>query len=126
MQTSLEIDFQEMVATPAIEASIAQHVARLERRSGRITACRVVIKAPGGHHRSGGLYDVRIQLALPNGREVNVHKTPPADERYSDLSFALNDCFKHARRQLQDHVRRMQGNVKSHSKAVGRNAQPNT
>jgi len=45
---------------------------------------------------------------------VNVERTPPADERHSDLSFALNDAFKHARRQLQDRVRRAQGQVKHH------------
>jgi len=65
-------------------------------------------------HRTGGLYEVNIHLALPNGREVNVTRTPSADERLADLSFAINDAFKHARRQLQDEVRRMQGQVKHH------------
>jgi hypothetical protein len=49
-----------------------------------------------------------------DGREVNVTRTPPADERHSDLTFAVNDAFKHARRQLQDEVRQMQGHTKSH------------
>ncbi len=39
-------------------------------------------------------------------------RTPPADERHSDLTFAINDAFKHARRQLQDQARRTQGQVK--------------
>ena len=112
MQTPLEIDFQGMIADQAIHASIEQHVAALERRCGRVTACRVVLKAPGPHHRTGGLYEVNIHLALPNGREVNVARTPPADERHADLTFAINDAFKHARRQLQDQVRRMQAQVK--------------
>jgi hypothetical protein len=56
MQTPVEIDFQGMRATPSIRTSIGEHVDELERRYGRITACRVVLKAPGGHHRSGGLY----------------------------------------------------------------------
>ena len=30
-----------------------------------VTACRVVLKGPGGHHRTGGLYEVNIRLALP-------------------------------------------------------------
>jgi cold shock CspA family protein len=45
---------------------------------------------------------------------VNVERTPPADDRHSDLTFAINDAFKHARRQLQDQVRRAQGQVKHH------------
>jgi cold shock CspA family protein len=67
-----------------------------------------------GHHRTGGLYEVNIRLALPNGREVDIGRTPRADERQADLSFAINDAFKHARRRLQDHVRRLQGQVKQH------------
>lgn len=114
METPLEIDFQGMDAKAELRSAIAKHVAQLEERCGRITAGRVVLKAPGGHHRTGGLFDINIRLALPDGREVNIDRTPQNDERYSDLDFALNDAFKRARRQLQDHTRRMQGEVKLH------------
>lgn len=115
MQTPVQIDFQGMTGTPQLQAEIAAHVAELERRYGRITACRVVMRAPGNHHRTGGLYEVRIHLALPNGREVTINRVDDADERYADLAFALNDAFKRARRRLQDQVRRLQGKVKQHA-----------
>jgi cold shock CspA family protein len=114
MQTPPQIQFQGMSATPKIQEAIEKHVAEFEQRCGRVTACRVVLKGPGEHHRKGGLYEVHIRLALPDGREVNVGRTPPADERHSDLEFAINDAFKHARRQLQDQVRRAQSQVKHH------------
>ena len=114
MQTPVEIDFQGEGGKPDVRASIEQHVAELEQRCGRVTACRVVLKAPGGHHRTGGLYEVNIRLSLPDGREVNVGRTAQADERHADLTFAINDAFKRARRQLQDHVRHLQGQVKQH------------
>jgi len=41
-----------------------------------------------------------------------------ANERHADVRFALNDAFKHARRQLQDRVRRVQGQVKHHEAAA--------
>jgi ribosome-associated translation inhibitor RaiA len=109
MQTPVEIDFQGMDAKPDIRSAVAEHVSALEQQYGRATACRVVLKAPGGHHRTGGLYEINIRMALPNGREVNVDRTAQADERHSDLTFAINDAFKRARRQLQDQVSRMQG-----------------
>jgi cold shock CspA family protein len=112
MQTPVQIDFQDMRGRPEVRASIEKHVADLEQRYGRVTACRVILKGPGGHHRTGGLYEVNIHLALPNGREVNAGRTPEADERHADLSFAINDAFRHARRRLQDHVRRLPGQVK--------------
>jgi len=114
MQTPLEIDFQGMTGTPDIRAAIEAHVAGLEDRFGRATACRVVLKGPGTHHHTGGLYEVNIRIALPDGREVDVARTPQADERHSDLVFALDDAFKRARRKLQDEVRRLQGQVKHH------------
>src|SRR5215472_7184438 len=112
MQTPVEIEFQGMTATPTIRTAIAAQVARLQERYGRATACRVVLKAPSERHHSGGLYEVNIRLALPDGREVNVARTPDADERHADVAFAINDAFKRARRRLQDHVRRLQRRVK--------------
>lgn len=114
MQTPVEIDFQGLAGTPELQASIRDHVAELERRFDRVTACRVVVKGPGAHHREGGLYEINIRLALPDGREVNVARTPVADERHSDPAFALNDAFKRARRQLQDNAREIKGHVKQH------------
>ena len=117
METPVQIDFQGMPPSASVRDEITAHIAGLEERSGRITACRVILKAPGGHHRTGGLYEVNIHLMLPNGREVNVGRTPKEDERHSDITFAINDAFHRARRVLQDQVRRMQGQTKSHEEA---------
>ena len=117
METPIQIDFQGIKASERVRSSIAAHIADLEQRFGRVTACRVVLKGPSGHHRTGAPYEVNIRLALPNGREVNVDRTAKIDERHSDLSFAINDAFHRARRRLQDHVRRMQGRTKTHDEA---------
>ena len=114
METQMQIDFQGTDASPALRTTIEQHVRGLEDRFGRITACRVVVKAPSGHHRTGGLFEINVHLSLPNGREVKVSRTPQGDERHADADFAIADAFKRARRQLQDQVRRLQGKVKSH------------
>ena len=114
MQTPLEIEFEEMAASPAVQEQVADQVKKLEKRYGRITAGRIVVKGPGNRHQTGGLYDINIRLALPDGREVNIGRTPKADERHSDLAFAINDAFKRARRRLQDNTRLMEGRVKSH------------
>jgi len=114
METPAQMDFKGIEPSESVRQAIASHIAGLEQRCGRLTACRVVLKGPGGHHRTGGLYEVNIRLALPDGREVDVGRTPTADERHADLDFAVNNAFKRARRRLQDKVRRMQGQVKVH------------
>jgi ribosome-associated translation inhibitor RaiA len=108
MQNAVQIDFQGMEPSESLRAAIFEHMAGLEDRFGRITAGRVLLKAPGQHHRSGGFYEVHVRLALPDGREVDVAHTPQNDERYADVHYALNNAFKRARRQLQDQVRRRQ------------------
>ena len=114
MQSPVQIDFQGTKPREALRAVIAEHVAGLEDRFGRITTCRVVVKAPSERHRTGGLYEIHIRLALPDGKEVDIGRTPRLDERHADVHFALSDAFNRARRQLQDQVRRMQGHVKTH------------
>ena len=114
METPLEIDFQGMKAVEDLRSTITSHVAGLEQRFGRVTACRVVLKAPSERHRTGGLYEVNVHLTLPNGRGVSIGRTPTADERHADVMFAINDAFKHARRRLQDEVRQMRGQIKTH------------
>jgi cold shock CspA family protein/ribosome-associated translation inhibitor RaiA len=114
METALKIDFHGAEPSEALQNSIVEHVAALERFFGRLTACHVALRAPGGHHRTGGQYEVDIHLTLPDGREVNVGRTPRQDERHSNVLFAVNDAFRRVRRQLQDHVRRLQAQVKTH------------
>ncbi|MBI1867192.1 MAG: HPF/RaiA family ribosome-associated protein [Methylocystis sp.] len=114
MQTSPRVEFQGMEPSAELRARIERRIGRLEDRYGRATACRIVVKGPSAHHRNGGLYELNIHLALPDRREVAIDRTPHLDERFQDVNFALNDAFKRARRQLQDEVRQMRGQVKLH------------
>jgi cold shock CspA family protein len=114
MQTPAQIEFEHLTPSLELQAAIEGHIAELERRYGRVTAGRIIVRGPGDRHKTGGQYQVSIRLALPEGREVNVGRTPKEDERYADLTFAMDDAFKRARRQLQDQVRVMHGQTKLH------------
>jgi cold shock CspA family protein/ribosome-associated translation inhibitor RaiA len=114
MQVPAQIDFQGMSPAPELRQRAEELIGKLETRFGRVTSCRVAIKAPGEHHRTSGLYEVNIEIALPDGRSVTAARTPPADERFRDARFALDEAFKRARRRLQDQARRLRGEVKSH------------
>ena len=114
METPAEIEFQGMTPLPRIREEMDRHIAQLEKRFGRITACRVVVRAPGETHRNANRYEIKIHLALPDHKDVNVDYAPPPDARSTEVKTALNDAFKRARRQLQDRVRRMERVVKRH------------
>ena len=114
MQTQFKLDFHGTEPSEAVQRLIEKQVNGLEHLYGRLTACHIGVEAPGHHQRKGGLFNVSIHLTLPDGAEVNVGTTPRADKRNSDVLFALDDAFRRARRQLQDRVRKMQGQVKVH------------
>jgi hypothetical protein len=115
MQTPAQIEFEGIQASAELRSAIDQLVTKLETRFDRVTVGRIVVRGPGEHHQTGGQYQVSIRLTLPDGRAVNVARTPKEDERYADLNFAISDAFKRARRQLQDEARLMRGDVKHHA-----------
>jgi cold shock CspA family protein/ribosome-associated translation inhibitor RaiA len=114
MQVPVQIDLHGCEMSPGMQDNIEEKLRELESRFGRITAGRVVVKPPSGHHSTGGFYEVGIHLVLPEGRTVDVKRSPTADERLGNLPFAINEAFRRARRQLQDEARRLDRRVKQH------------
>ena len=125
----IQIEFRNVDASPAVERGIRKAVAKLDRFFDRIISCRVLVEIPHLRHRSGSPYLVRIDLTVP-GREIVVKHQPAAgnslratprvrkqlelEAPHKNLRLAINDAFKKAERQLQDCVRRMRREVKTH------------
>jgi ribosomal subunit interface protein len=116
MHVPLQIAFHNMDRSEAVKALIEEKVAWLERFYDRITGCRVVIEAPHRHHRHGYPYRVHIDLTVPGG-EIVVNRDPAERASHKDLNVALRDAFDAARRRLEEHVRRLRKEVKSHEVA---------
>jgi cold shock CspA family protein len=115
METPPKLEIQGFRPSAHVRDLIESDVRKIEKRYGNVTSCRVVIRAPGAHHKMGEPYAVTIYLALPNGREVSVGRTSKgADPRQADINFALHDAFRRVIRQLQDETRLLRGNVKQH------------
>lgn len=108
MQTAVQLDFQGFEGSAAQRTAIERHLGNLERKFGGIIA-GVSVRVPDKHHRHGAAFQVSVHLTLPAGREVDVSRTPDADERHADFAFALADAFRRAERQLLSEVERMQG-----------------
>ena len=118
MQRSLQMRWRSITPSPGIEDEVRDEVAKLERAFGRITGCAVTLEAPSRHHRqSGSKYRVRIELAVPGGKLV-VGRDPPRTWTHGDLYLAIKAAFREARRQLEDHARRIDGRVKAHAPAA--------
>ena len=113
MTIPLQITFQNMGPSPAIEAHVTEKAQRLERFGGRIVECAVVIEAPHRRHHQGKIYKVRVDISVP-GKDIHVTRSPGAHHAHEDVYVAIRDAFDAAVRQLEDHTRRMRADVKTH------------
>jgi cold shock CspA family protein/ribosome-associated translation inhibitor RaiA len=113
MQVELQVSYHHVQPSEALNAVIQTKTAELERFFGRITGCHVFVERPGSHHRKGkgAHYRVRIELTVP-GRILIVGRDPLLTKPHEDPFLAVNQAFHAARRQLQDYVRRLRGDVK--------------
>lgn len=95
-----------------IETLVREKAAKLDKFSGHIMSCRVVVEPKGKHHLRGNLYEVRIDLTVP-GEEIAVTREPNENTETSDIHVALRDAFDSATRRVQDYVRRKRLDVKA-------------
>ena len=114
MQIPLQISFRNMDPSPDVEAMVREKAAKLNRFFERIVGCDVTIEAPHRRHHKGKLYKVRIDTGMP-GKDVHVTQEGPKNQAHEDINVAIRDAFDAAVRQLEDHARRLRGDVKSHA-----------
>ena len=108
MRIPLQITFRNIPHSEAIEANINEKAAKLDRFYDRIMSCRVVAEESQRRHRQGKLYSVHIDLTVP-GKELAVTRA-----ENEDAYVAVRDAFETAYRQLEEHSKRIRGDVKTH------------
>lgn len=110
MQTPLQITFQGMERSEALEAMIQRHVEDLEAVFDRIVSCHVSVEAPRQHR--GRLFEVHVTIGVP-GASLIVDRSPEQDASHADAHVAVRDAFRAAQRQLESYVDR-RGEVRAH------------
>jgi ribosomal subunit interface protein len=108
MQTPLQLSFEHIGHSDAIEARIRDEAAKLEQFYDRITSMRVVVARPQHKHHTGDHFQIRIHITAPGAADIVVSREPAADGAHENAYVAIGDAFKAAGRQLQDLARRRQ------------------
>jgi len=103
MNKQLQVHFNGVKGSPAVEEHVREKVAKLEHFFPHITGCRVTIAMPHNHQQQGNRYDVRIDVSVP-GKEIVVNR----EQGDEDMYVTLRDAFDAARRQLDAHARAQQ------------------
>jgi ribosomal subunit interface protein len=108
-----------MEPSAAVEENIREKAGKREQFYDRIMSCRVVVEVPHGHQHQGRLYQVRIDLGVPDGELVVSHEHHHRDHAHEDVYVAIRDAFDAMKRQLEDYARKRRGKVKQHEAPGG-------
>ena len=114
MNVPLQITFRHMETSPAMEARIRAMAAKLDRFSTHILRCHVTVEFPHQHHQQGNLFEVKIDITVPDA-EIAIQRARPNAQAHQDPYVALRDAFRAARRKLQDYERRHRLETKTHA-----------
>ncbi len=104
----VQITAKGIELSDAVREEIAEKTKKLDRFYERIMRCKVVVEEPKRHPHEGKMYSVHIVMTVPGGelatkRELN-----------KELSVAVRDAFRAARRRLEEYGREQRGDVKIH------------
>lgn len=108
----LQITYRNMDSSPALGERIRKEAEKLSRYFDRITSCHVTVESPHRHKAKGRIFNVRIDLRLPR-KGMLVADAGTRDHSHEDVYVALRDAFDATARRLEDHARRLRGDIKA-------------
>ena len=111
MQNDIQVSFQGLRHSDALEAAIREHAATLEKFHPKIISCRAVVAETGLHHQQGRQFTVRLDIRVAGG-EIAISR-----DHHEDPMVAMRDAFGAARRKLQAFLSRRRGDVKRRAHA---------
>lgn len=102
MQTPLQITFDDIAHSDAVEVRIKEEAAKLEQFYERITSMRVVVARPQHRHHKGDTFQIRIHITVPGAADIAISRDPGSTGAHEDVYVTIRDAFQAARRQLQE------------------------
>jgi cold shock CspA family protein len=84
MKIAPEIVFRGVARDPFIDDIIVKEIAKLEKVNDSIISTRIAIEAGQKSHRTGNSYRVRIDIRIPDHREIKVERSSSALKRTSE------------------------------------------
>ena len=100
MEPQVEITFNEIDHSDAIEARIRQRVEKLSAMSEDMRRCKVWVRAPHRRARKPVAYVIDISVQM-SGTSLHVDHRPGDDNAHTDVYVAIRDAFNAMERQLR-------------------------
>lgn len=91
MTLPVQITFNGIDRSDAVEARIKERVERLSRFADDATGLEVRISAPH-HHNGGSLFQFTLELRVPRS-DIIVRQADTSNHAHKDIYVALRDAF---------------------------------
>ncbi|MGB3291616.1 MAG: HPF/RaiA family ribosome-associated protein [Phormidesmis sp.] len=114
MRVPPEISYRGVPKTDALESLITEKIAKLEQVYDQVSSCRISIEKAHDHPAHGSPYRVRLDITVPENREVVVDKSPDEGVQYPPLESIIRDAFDAAVRQLKSLNEQQHNHMKTH------------
>jgi ribosome-associated translation inhibitor RaiA len=100
MNAPVEVHFHGIQKSDAVEQRVRDKVAKLEKLSGRMTSCRVVLEATQRSALKPKVYCIKIEIGVPRQRPIVIRHERVGSHASEELTLALREAFEVASRKL--------------------------
>jgi ribosome-associated translation inhibitor RaiA len=100
MNAPVEVHFHGIQKSDAVEQRVRDKVAKLEKLSGRMTSCRVVLEATQRSALKPKVYCIKIEIGVPRQRSIVIRHERVGSHASEELTLALREAFEVASRKL--------------------------
>jgi putative sigma-54 modulation protein len=100
MNAPIEVHFHGIQKSDAVEQRVRDKVAKLEKLSGRMTSCRVVLEATQRSALKPKVYCIKIEIGVPRQRPIVIRHERVGSHASEELTLALREAFEVASRKL--------------------------
>jgi putative sigma-54 modulation protein len=100
MNAPVEVHFHGIQKSDAIEQRVRDKVAKLEKLSGRMTSCRVVLEATQRNALKPKVYLIKIEIGIPRQRSIVIRHERVGSHASEELTLALREAFEAASRKM--------------------------
>ncbi len=114
MRVPPEISYRGVDKTSALETLIDEKIGKLEQFYTQISSCHVAIEKVHDHPEHGSPYRVRLDITVPEDREVVVDKSPDQGKQNQPLEALIREAFDVANRQLKELNEQQHNHMKTH------------
>ena len=116
MRVPPEVSYRGITKTPELDRLVSEKIEKLETFYHQISSCHIAIEKIHDHPDSGSPCRVRIDITVPEDREIVIDKSPDKGKALlkQPVEALIRDAFDVANRKLKELNEQQHNHKKTH------------